>query len=84
MPAQNLGGATAQDLDGRQKAALFLLAIGSTVGATLGTKLGRRLRADQLKILLALIVLCVAVKVGTDLFLPPRVLLSHLAGAGAH
>ena len=62
----------------------FLLAIGSTVGATLGTKLGRRLRADQLKILLALIVLCVAVKVGVDLFLTPQILLSHLAGAGGH
>jgi len=62
----------------------FLLAIGSTVGATLGTKLGRRLRADQLKILLALIVLSVAVKVGADLLLAPRILLSHLAGAGDH
>ena len=62
----------------------FLLAIGSTVGATVGTKLGRRLRADQLKILLALIVLCVAVKVSVDLFLTPQILLSHLAGAGGH
>jgi len=35
MPAQNLGGATAQDLDGRQKAALFLLAIGSEASSNL-------------------------------------------------
>ena len=62
----------------------FLLAIGSSVGATVGTKLGRRLRADQLKILLALIVLSVAVKVSVDLFLTPQILLSHLAGAGGH
>jgi len=62
----------------------FLLAIGSTVGATLGTKLGRRLRADQLKILLALIVLGVAVKVNVDLFSRPPILLSHLSGAAGH
>jgi hypothetical protein len=58
----------------------FLLAIGSTAGAVVGTRLGRRLRADQLKILLALIVLGVAAKVTVDLFQVPRVLLSHVAG----
>jgi uncharacterized membrane protein YfcA len=58
----------------------LLLAVGSTAGATIGTRWGRRLRADQLKVLLALIVLGVALKVGVDLFQAPRLLLSHVAG----
>ena len=58
----------------------FLLAIGSTAGAVVGTRWGRRLRADQLKILLALIVLAVAAKVTVDLARTPSVLLSHVAG----
>ncbi len=58
----------------------FLLATGSTAGAVVGTRWGRRLRADQLKILLALIVLGVAAKVTVDLFQPPGVLLSYVAG----
>ncbi|MGE5048574.1 MAG: sulfite exporter TauE/SafE family protein [Deltaproteobacteria bacterium] len=58
----------------------LLLAIGSTVGAVFGTRWGRRLRADQLKILLAAIVLGVAAKVTFDLLQAPRILLSHVAG----
>lgn len=58
----------------------FLLAIGSTAGAVVGTRWGRRLRADQLKILLALIVLAVAAKVTVDLLQAPAILLSHVAG----
>ncbi len=58
----------------------FVLAVGSTAGATIGTKLGRRLRADQLKILLALIILAVACQVGIEIFTTPAVLLSHVAG----
>ncbi len=58
----------------------FLLATGSTAGAAVGTRWGRRLRADQLKILLALIVLGVAAKVGVDLVRTPSILLSHVAG----
>ncbi len=58
----------------------FLLAIGSTAGAVFGARFGRRLRADQLKILLALLVLGVAAKVAVDLFRIPEVLLSHVAG----
>ncbi len=58
----------------------FLLAVGSMAGAIIGTKLGRRLRADQLKVLLALIVLAVAAKVTVDLVRTPTVMLSHVAG----
>jgi uncharacterized membrane protein YfcA len=58
----------------------LLLAVGSTAGAVIGTRWGRRLRADQLKILLALIVLGVAAKVTLDIFRVPSILLSHVAG----
>jgi len=58
----------------------LLLATGSTAGAVVGTRWGRRLRADQLKILLALIVVIVAAKVSVDLLQAPSVLLSHVAG----
>ena len=58
----------------------FILAMGSTVGAMAGTVLGRRLRGDQLKILLAIIVIAVAIKVGTQLLGTPALMLSHLAG----
>jgi uncharacterized membrane protein YfcA len=58
----------------------FLLAVGSTGGAVVGARLGRKLRADQLKILLAALVLLTAAKVGHDVLVTPAVLLSHLAG----
>lgn len=58
----------------------FLLAIGTTTGAMVGTKVGRRLRADQLKILLALIILIVACQIGWNLFATPATFLSHVAG----
>jgi uncharacterized membrane protein YfcA len=58
----------------------FLLAAGSTSGAIAGTRFGRRLRADQLKILLALIVLGVAAIVTLNLFRTPALLLSYVAG----
>ena len=58
----------------------FLLAAGSTVAARAGARFGRRLRADQLKGLLALVVLAVAAEVTVDLLWPPGILLSHVAG----
>ncbi len=58
----------------------LLLATGSTAGAAVGTRWGRKLRADQLKILLAVIVLGVAGGVTVELLRPPHVLLSHVAG----
>jgi uncharacterized membrane protein YfcA len=58
----------------------LLLALGSTAGAVIGTRWGRRLRADQLKILLAVMVLAVAGKVTVDLLRTPTVMLSHVAG----
>jgi uncharacterized membrane protein YfcA len=58
----------------------ILLATGATVATIVGTRVGRRLRADQLKILLALIVIGVATGVTMNLVRTPRVLLSYVAG----
>ena len=57
-----------------------LLLLGSTFGAQIGTKLGRKLHGDQLKILLAAIVLVVTVKILLDLLLEPSSLLSLKGG----
>lgn len=57
-----------------------LLLAGSTFGAQIGTKLGKKLHGDQLKILLAMIVLLVTVKILLDLLLEPSLLLSLKGG----
>ncbi|WP_128254605.1 sulfite exporter TauE/SafE family protein [Falsirhodobacter deserti] len=49
----------------------LLLIIGSVVGAQVGARVGVKLQAEQLRILLALMVLAVSLKVGADLVLPP-------------
>ncbi|MHB9053809.1 MAG: sulfite exporter TauE/SafE family protein [Thermoleophilia bacterium] len=61
--------------------ALLLLA-GSTLGAQVGTIFGRKLKGDQLKILLAILVLAVTVKMVTDLTLTPDLLLGPAGGDG--
>ncbi|OED46327.1 sulfite exporter TauE/SafE family protein [Leisingera sp. S232] len=50
--------------------ALFLL-IGGVAGAQLGTVIGARLKAEQLRVLLALLVLSVSVKISFELLLQP-------------
>jgi len=50
--------------------ALFLI-VGGVIGAQLGTQAGLKLKAEQLRILLALIVLAVAGRVALDLLLEP-------------
>lgn len=57
-----------------------LLLIGSTVGAQVGATFGRKLKGDQLKILLAVIVLAVTVKIVFELTLSPSLLLSQVGG----
>lgn len=49
----------------------LLLIIGGVIGAQVGAQVGLRLKAEQLRILLALLVLAVAVKIGLDLVLTP-------------
>jgi hypothetical protein len=56
--------------------ALFLL-LGSVVGAQVGAQVSKRLKADQLKILMALIVLVVTAKMLLGLLMTPESLLSY-------
>jgi hypothetical protein len=58
----------------------LLLLLGSTIGAQVGTTLSKKLKGDQLKILLASLVLLVCVKMLADLLLPPDILLSYKGG----
>jgi uncharacterized protein len=58
----------------------LLLLIGSSVGVQVGAKLGKRLRGDQLKILLASLVLVVMVKMLYELLARPSVLLAYAGG----
>lgn len=58
----------------------LLMLIGSTIGAQLGTKLSKKLNADQLKILLASIVLVVMVQMLVGLLLAPHNLLAYAGG----
>ncbi len=49
----------------------ILLIVGGVVGAQLGTRFGARLRGEQLRILLALLVLGVGIRLAFDLFTTP-------------
>jgi len=61
----------------------FCLMIGGTVGAQFGASAGRYLRGEQLRALLALLVLAVAVRFGLSLVLPPSDVFSMaVMGAG--
>ena len=49
----------------------FLLLLGAVIGAQVGTTVGSKLKGEQLRGLLALIVIAVCVKIGTDLVITP-------------
>jgi uncharacterized membrane protein YfcA len=55
-----------------------LIAIGSSAGALVGTLIGRKLRSDELKALLAVIVLAVGAKCLWDILRTPDLLISHV------
>ncbi|HHK60440.1 MAG TPA: sulfite exporter TauE/SafE family protein, partial [Desulfobacterales bacterium] len=57
-----------------------LLLLGSTIGAQVGTQIGKKLKGDQLKILLASIVLLVCVKMLLQLLLTPDILVAMKGG----
>jgi uncharacterized membrane protein YfcA len=63
--------------------ALILLA-GSTIGAQFGAVAGKRLKGEQIRILLAIIVLALTVKMFLDLVIAPSDLVSLAAGKGGH
>ncbi|MBO9474090.1 MULTISPECIES: sulfite exporter TauE/SafE family protein [unclassified Shimia] len=60
-----------------------LLLVGGVIGAQIGTRLGTYLKAEQLRILLALLVIMVCAKLALDLLLQPSELFS-LGAAGGH
>ena len=60
-----------------------LLLVGGVIGAQIGTKIGLRMKAEQLRILLALMVLVVCGKLGLDLLLKPSELFT-LGAPGGH
>ncbi len=59
-----------------------LLLVGGVIGAQVGTRIGLKMKAEQLRILLALLVLAVCFKLGLDLLIQPAELYS--IGAGDH
>jgi uncharacterized protein len=63
--------------------ALILLA-GSTIGAQFGAVAGKRLKGEQIRILLAIIVLVLTVKIFLDLVLTPSDLVSLATAGGGH
>ncbi|TDK42268.1 sulfite exporter TauE/SafE family protein [Antarcticimicrobium luteum] len=60
-----------------------LLLVGGVIGAQIGTRIGLKLKAEQLRILLALMVLVVCGRLAADLLLQPAELYS-LGPAGGH
>ncbi|MGB1033813.1 MAG: sulfite exporter TauE/SafE family protein [Primorskyibacter sp.] len=60
-----------------------LLLIGGVIGAQIGAVIGLRLKAEQLRILLALMVMAVCAKLAFDLIVQPAELFS-IAAAGGH
>ena len=49
----------------------FLLMIGGVAGAQYGARAGQKLRGEQLRALLALLVLMVAGRLAVELYVPP-------------
>ena len=58
----------------------LMLLIGSVVGAQIGARVSRRLKADQLKILMSVIVLAVMIKMLVGLLTKPDIMVSYGGG----
>ncbi len=58
----------------------LLLLFGSVLGAQVGVRINKRLKAEQLKILMSVIVLVVMVKMLLDLLIAPGITLSYTGG----
>lgn len=59
-----------------------ILLVGGVIGAQIGVVLAARLKAEQLRVLLALLVLCVCLKLAADLVIRPAELFSIEAARG--
>jgi uncharacterized membrane protein YfcA len=62
----------------------LVLLLGSTIGAQFGAKATRYLRGEQIRVLLAIIVLVVMVKLLFDLLVQPDNLIGYVKGGGGH
>ncbi len=60
------------------------LIIGGVVGAQIGARLGRRVKAEELRALLAFIVIAVCIKLGWQLFAIPDSLFTVMMKQGGH
>ncbi len=58
----------------------LILLVGSSSGAQIGARISKRLKGDQIKILLAVIILIVMVQMLLGLVLSPKLLLSYKGG----
>jgi uncharacterized protein len=58
----------------------LILLVGSSCGAQIGARISKRLKGDQIKILLAVIILAVMVQMLLGLVLSPKLLLSYKGG----
>ena len=58
----------------------LLLILGGVIGAQIGTRVGVRLKAEQLRILLSLLVLTVSIRIAADLLVTPDELYSVAPG----
>ena len=58
----------------------LVLILGGVVGAQIGTRVGVRLKAEQLRILLSLLVLAVSIRIALDLLITPNELFSVAPG----
>jgi uncharacterized protein len=60
----------------------FILLLGSTIGAQFGAAVGKKLKGEQIRILLAIIVLVMTVKIFADLVIEPEFLVSLAPAKG--
>ena len=58
----------------------FILMIAGVIGAQYGVRVGQRLRGEQLRALLALLVLAVGIRLAFELVIPPKAIYSLLSG----
>jgi uncharacterized protein len=58
----------------------LILLVGSSCGAQIGTRISKRLKGDQIKILLAVIIMVVMIQMLFGLVMSPKLLLSYKGG----
>ncbi|OLP53471.1 permease [Rhizobium rhizosphaerae] len=62
----------------------FFLMIAGVVGAQYGVRVGQKLRGEQLRALLALLVLAVGIRLAVELVIPPAEIYSIVSGAASY